>query len=145
VLRPGGQLLLTLDNLANPVIALRNALPFRLLHCQGIVPYYMGATYTPRRLQHILQQVGFDVLDVDAVMHCPRMLVVIMARALEGRLKLKTHKRFLRGWMAFERLAQLPTRFLTGYFIAVRATKCRGKVEGVAAPTRPIGAWGPRE
>jgi ubiquinone/menaquinone biosynthesis C-methylase UbiE len=133
VLRPGGQLLLTLDNLANPVIALRNVLPFRLLHRLGIVPYYIGATYTPHRLRHMLQRVGFDVLDVDAVMHCPRTLVVTMARALEGHLKLKTQKRFLRGLMAFERLSRWPTRFLTGYFIAVRATKRRDQVEGCAA------------
>lgn len=123
VLRTGGQLLLTLDNLANPIIALRNALPFRLLHRLGIVPYYIGATYTPRRLQRILQRVGFDVLDVDAVMHCPRALVVTMAQGLEGRLKPQTQRRFLCGLMAFERLSQWPTRFLTGYFIAVRATK----------------------
>ncbi len=32
VLRSGGRLLLTLDNLANPVVALRNALPSRLLN-----------------------------------------------------------------------------------------------------------------
>jgi ubiquinone/menaquinone biosynthesis C-methylase UbiE len=133
VLRPGGQLLLTLDNLANPVIALRNALPFRLLHRLGIMPYYVGVTYTPRRLRHMLQRVGFDVLDVDAVMHCPRALVVTMAQALEGRLKLKTQKRLLRGLMAFERLSRWPTRFLTGYFIAVRATKRRDQVEGFAA------------
>lgn len=124
VLRRGGHLLLTLDNLAHPVIALRNVLPFRLLHCLGMVPYYIGVTYTPRRLRRILQRVGFNVLEVDAVMHCPRALVVAMARGLEGRLKLKTQRRLLCGLMAFERLSRWPTRFLTGHFIAVRATKC---------------------
>jgi SAM-dependent methyltransferase len=123
VLRTGGQLLLTLDNLANPAVALRNTLPFRLLHRLGIVPYYVGATYTPRRLRHILQGVGFEVLEVDAVMHCPRILVVMMAQMLEGRLGPETQRRFARYLMAFERLSCWPTRFLTGYFIAVRAMK----------------------
>src|SRR5574341_1753589 len=40
VLRTGGQLLLTLDNLANPLISLRNVLPFGLLNRLNIVPYY---------------------------------------------------------------------------------------------------------
>ncbi|MER3446060.1 MAG: hypothetical protein C4291_04135, partial [Candidatus Dadabacteria bacterium] len=41
VLRVGGQLLLTLDNLSNPIIALRSVLPFRLLSRLNIVPYYV--------------------------------------------------------------------------------------------------------
>ena len=123
VLRTGGQLLLTLDNLSNPAVALRNTLPFRLLHRLGIVPYYVGATYTPRRLRHVLQCVGFEVLEVDAVIHCPRVLVVRIAQMLEGRLGPEAQRRFLRYLMAFERLSCWPTRFLTGYFIAVRAMK----------------------
>jgi hypothetical protein len=93
------------------------------LYRLGIVPYYIGATSTPRRLRCILQRVGFEVLEVDAVMHCPRALVVMMTQGLEGRLKPKTQRRFLGGLMTFEHLSRWPTRFLTGYFIAVRATK----------------------
>ena len=37
-LRSGGRLLLTMDNLANPAVALRNALPARLLHRFKLVP-----------------------------------------------------------------------------------------------------------
>ena len=63
VLRPGGQLLLTLDNPANPLVGLRNALPFGLLHRLRIVPYYVGATCGPRGLRRLLPQVGFEVLE----------------------------------------------------------------------------------
>ena len=44
VLAPGGRVILTLDNPHNPVVWLRNALPFRALHHVGLVPYYVGAT-----------------------------------------------------------------------------------------------------
>jgi SAM-dependent methyltransferase len=123
VLRSGGQLLLTLDNLANPIIAMRNALPFRLVNRLGFVPYYVGATYGPHGLRRIVQEVGFEIREIEAIMHCPRVLVVALARFLERRLGLATQKRLLRGLMAFERLACWPTRFLTGHFIAVKATK----------------------
>lgn len=123
VLRSGGQLLLTLDNLANPVISLRNILPFRLLNRLNIVPYYVGATLGPRRLCHNLKQAGLEVLEVGTVMHFPRIFTVAMARILERRSRPETQRRFLRLWMSFEKLSYWPTRFLTGYFLAVRAIK----------------------
>ena len=125
VLRMGGQLLLTLDNLANPIIALRNALPFRLLNRMRIVPYYVGATYGPLRLRRILRHIGFQVLEVSAVMHCPRVFAVAVAGSLERHAGPETHRRFLRFLMTFERLSRWPTRFLTGHFVAVRAIKVK--------------------
>jgi len=123
VLRVGGRLLLTLDNLANPIIAMRNFLPFRLVNWLGLVPYYVGATHGPRALRAIVQEVGFKVQAVEALMHCPRVLVVALGRLLEGPLGLAMRRRFWRGLMAFERLARWPTRFLTGHFIAINAIK----------------------
>ena len=38
VLRPGGELLITLDNAANPFVAVRNLLPYRWLQRLGLVP-----------------------------------------------------------------------------------------------------------
>ncbi len=108
VLRPAGQLLLTLDNLANPLISLRNAL---------------SATYGPYGLRCVLQEVGFNVLEVGTVMHCPRVLAVAIARLLERHTGPETQRRFLGFLLTFERLASWPTRFLTGHFVAVRAIK----------------------
>lgn len=123
VLRPGGHLLLTLDNRANPVIALRGRLPYQVLHRLGVVPYYVGATYGPAHLRGVLIEAGFDVLDLEAVMHCPRVLAVAAARVVERRTGPAMHRRFLRWLMTFERLARWPTRFRTGHFVAVRATR----------------------
>jgi SAM-dependent methyltransferase len=123
VLRPGGQMILTLDNLSNPIILLRHWLPIRLLKGLKIVPYYVGVTLKPHQLEHFLKENGFKVLEVDAIMHCPRVLAVMVARWVEKHTSLSTQKTFLRLLMAFERLSHLPTRFLTGYFVAVKATK----------------------
>jgi len=123
VLRSTGQLFLTLDNQANPIVRLRNTLPFRLLNRLGITPYYVGATYGPRGLRCVLQEAGFNVLEVGAVMHCPRVLAVAIARLLERHTGPETQRRFLGFLLTFERLASWPTRFLTGHFVAVRAIK----------------------
>jgi len=123
VLRPGGQLILTLDNLTNPIVLLRNGLPFRLLYRMKIIPYYVGVTLGPYRLQHFLKEAGFKVLEVEAIMHCPRVFAVAIARLLERHASPKTQEAFLRFLMAFENFSHLPTRFLTGHFIAVKATK----------------------
>ena len=123
VLRPGGQLLLTLDNSANPAVALRNALPFRPLNALGIVPCRVGVTCGPRRLQRAVQDAGFEVLEVDAILHCPRMLAVAAAALLDRFGSSRAQQRYLRGLMPFEQLAGWPTRFLTGYFTAIAARK----------------------
>jgi SAM-dependent methyltransferase len=123
VLRPGGELILTLDNLANPIILLRNGLPFHWLYRMKIVPYYVGRTLRPRRLQPLLGEIGFKILEVDAILHCPRVLAVAMARWMERYASPKTQRSFLRFLMTFEHLSHLPTRFFTGHFIAVRAMK----------------------
>jgi len=123
VLRPEGDLLLTLDNLANPVVSLRNALPFRLLNGLGIVPYRIGATCGPRRLQRFVRQAGFEVLEVGAILHCPRVFAVAAALILERYGSARARQRFLECLMPFERLAGWRTCFLTGHFITIVARK----------------------
>ena len=123
VLRPGGQLLLTLDNLANPAVFLRNALPLRWLMGLRVVPYYVGATCGPRRLARYAGEAGLDVLESAAIMHCPRVLAVPLARRLAGTGSDRAQERLLRALRSFEKLARWPTRFLTGHFVAIRATK----------------------
>jgi ubiquinone/menaquinone biosynthesis C-methylase UbiE len=124
VLRKNGQLLLTLDNLANPAIALRNALPAWLLdRLPRVVPYYVGVTCGPGRLRCMVAQAGFEVLEVSAIMHHPSVLAVATARMLQRHAGPEAQKRFLVLLLALERLSRLPTRFLTGHYSAVRATK----------------------
>jgi SAM-dependent methyltransferase len=123
VLKCPGRLLLTLDNPVNPMIALRHALPYRLLHKTGVVPYFVGASLGPWRLRKVLESIGFKVKQVDAVLHCPRVIAVFLAHFVEKKAGPEGKKAFLRGLMSFEHLSRLPTRFLTGYFVAADARK----------------------
>jgi SAM-dependent methyltransferase len=120
VLRPGGTLILTLDNPANPLIWLRNGPLLRLLRRIGIVPYEVGATLGPRSLERAVQAAGFDVVEMTAVMHCPRAIAVALAGTLE-RLSRSWQEAFLRHLQAWERLERWATRWLTGHYVAVHA------------------------
>jgi SAM-dependent methyltransferase len=122
VLRPGGRLIVTLDNPVNPIVALRNALPFEPLRRLRLVPYYVGATCPPAPLRRLLGEVGFEVLETTAILHCPRVLGVAATRVVERRGE-RAGARLLRGLGAFERLAGWPTRYVTGHFTAVLARR----------------------
>ena len=123
ILRPGGRLLLTMDNLANPAVALRNALPYRLMHRLKLVAYPIGATAGPGRLRLMLKDAGFDVLETVALLHCPRVLSVALGRRCERRGSPEAKARYLRMAGRWERLARWPTRFMTGYFVGINAVK----------------------
>jgi SAM-dependent methyltransferase len=119
VLAPGGTLALTIDNGANPVVALRNRLPAAPLRRAGVVAYELGPTVGPRRLEELVRRAGARPRSCEALMHCPRLPAVALAR----RLPPSGHARFLRGARRFERLARMPTRQVTGYFAAVVAER----------------------
>lgn len=126
VLHPEGRLLLTLDNARNPVVALRNALPFRLLRALGIVPYYVGATCGPDELQRLVRAAGFEIETVGGLLHCPRVLAVAIARLLDRWGSAVARQDYLHLLMAFERLASRRSRFLTGHYVAIAARKRDG-------------------
>lgn len=117
VLEPGGTLIVTLDNLRHPLVALRNALPFPLLAKLSLVPYFVGATCGPRRLRRLVGEAGAEVVDETAIMHVPRVAVVAAAHLL------RRERSVLRAVSACERAGALPTRTLTGQFVAARAVK----------------------
>jgi SAM-dependent methyltransferase len=123
VLRPGGDLLLTLDNLGQPIVWLRSILSQDLMLGSGLVPYRVGKTCRPGRLRELVRQVGLQVVESTAVLHCPRVLAVACANLLDRGASDKTKGRFLSILSAFEWLERLPTRYLTGHFAAIHARK----------------------
>ena len=123
VLRPSGRLLLTIDNPANPVVGLRQMLPFHVLNRLGVLPYYIGTTLGPHHLCRILHQLRFEVREMGAMLHCPRMPAVVLCRLLARYGTLGMQRRFLHLLMAFEGLSRWPTRFFTGHFIVVNALR----------------------
>jgi SAM-dependent methyltransferase len=121
VTRPGGTLVISLDNLSNPIIRLRQALPSSPLRRTGLVPYYVGMTHNARGMEAALERAGFEVAETAALMHCPRVAMVPIARALSKRGR--SGERFTRFLMSFERLEHLPTRFLSAHYVAARAIR----------------------
>jgi len=134
VLRRGGTLVLTLDNPMNPIIALSKILPRRSLnrawvrfgHASssiGLLPYYVGATLSIGELRRSLPPLGFDIRESGAIVHAPRIVAAVVADVLQKRASTPAQQRFLRLLLAGETLAGLPTRYVTGHLVAVRAIR----------------------
>jgi SAM-dependent methyltransferase len=123
VLRPGGTLLLTMDNPRHPLVWLRNLQP-RLWMRVGVVPYVVGVTCNVRRLGQLLERAGFEVRESGAIMHSPRVLLVPLCRWLERHLGWHEPSARWRRWLlGFEGLGRLPFRQLSGHFVTVVARK----------------------
>jgi SAM-dependent methyltransferase len=123
VLVPGGTLVITFDNPHNPVVWLRNRLPFTWLHRLRLVPYYVGATYDRAEARGQLEAIGLTVTHLTAVAHAPRA-PAIWATAVIERLKWDWLQALVgRVLSECERLERWPTRYWTGYYIALRAEK----------------------
>lgn len=121
ILAPGGVLIITFDNPHNPVVWLRNHLPFRWLNRLGLVPYYVGPTYTRQQGLEHLTVLGFKVTQVTAVAHAPRVLAMALVRVAEALRWPFLMKLVQSAMQAAEVLERLPTRYLTGYYLAFRA------------------------
>ena len=113
-------LLISLDNPANPVLRLRQAVYRRVGRLGGLIPFYMGCTLSRARLVAALEEVGFETLESRYVVHVPRVAGLWLCEwaARSGRPRLGRGLRLL-----FDRLERLlrrlPTRAWTGYFVAV--------------------------
>ncbi len=122
VVRPGGRLLVTLDNASHPIVALRNHLPYPLLQRLGLVPYFVGRTLNLEQLQAELRGLGLRVLEGDYILHCPRVACIPLTRAAQAAPG-SWQRRLLAGLRGFEELARLPTRRWTGHFACALAEK----------------------
>jgi cytochrome P450 len=134
VMKPGASLVLTLDNPANPLVGLVKALPRGALNRLwlrfgratgkvGLLPYHVGATYGRRQLKQVLPSQGFAVEEMTTIVHAPRPLAVALAHLLEQRASPATQERYLRWLMSWERMSGGPLQYLSGHFIAVRASR----------------------
>lgn len=124
VLKKGGSMILTMDNLDNMVVALRNTMPFKLLNRIGVLPYYVGVTLRHRQLVRILEKIGFKIVKSHFMVHCPRILCIAAANMMTSHASPKGQQRYLELLKAFENLSGWPTRRITGYFTAVKGIKC---------------------
>jgi SAM-dependent methyltransferase len=123
VLRPRAAAVVTLDNPANPIVAIRNHLPGGWLRRVRLLPYPVGVTLGRDDLVSALERVGFTVRDVGAILHGPRVLAVAAAKVVDLLDNAALRRAFLRFAVAFERLGETPLRFRTGHFVAARAER----------------------
>lgn len=132
VLRPGGRLVVTLDNPENPVLAVRRAVYAVAGRVGGVIPFAMGRTLSRRALVAALGRAGFTTIESAYVLHTPRIVALWLAewaaRAHLGRLG-----RVLEGaFRMLERvLGGLPTRRWTAHFIVA---ECRAAPESRPSP-----------
>jgi len=122
-LKPGGQLLVTLDNPANPVVRLRNALPWWFLKRLGLVPYPTGATLGTEQIRKLLERTGFQVSVAATLLHVPRSPAVLLARLLSHLPGSAAANLFCRSARMFELLGKLPSANVTGYYTAFQAQR----------------------
>ncbi len=123
VLKKDGQLLITLDNHTNPLIFIRNALPYTLLSRLGLVPYYTGVTFGACRLKRALEELDFTVKEVTSFWHFPRFLLVTMMSIVDRYFSDTFKQRLINAVLSFEFLSKWPTKYVTGQFVAARAIK----------------------
>jgi SAM-dependent methyltransferase len=127
VLRPGGRLVLTLDNAANPLVAARNALPRRVARRSGLVPFEVGETLDEAGGRRALAEAGLEVDAVEHLLHAPHIVGTRLAAV---------------GWWAehvlprFSALARTRLASRTGHFVAFLASAPTTH----PSPGRPRGA-----
>jgi hypothetical protein len=92
------------------------------VHRLRIVPSQVGATLHRRPFVAALEAAGFTVRRMTAVLHCPRVIAVAMAgpAAWGGHAMSEAFLQMLRSCEVLERL---PTRWLTGHYLAVEAVR----------------------
>jgi SAM-dependent methyltransferase len=129
VLRPGGRLVLTIDNPSNPLYW-----PLRWLGRTRWVPFPFGYSPSGPRLREMLADAGLEVIACETLIHNPRIVSTVLFLALR-RLLHSRADRAIRGLLAaFEVLERLPTRGLTACFLATCAVRSTMPPHDSSAP-----------
>ena len=123
VLKPGGTLLVTLDNPRNPLFLLFRA----AAGCMGL-SFSFGKTLPLCKLLSILEREGLQVESSDLLIHNPRFVSTLLFCGLRRTLGRRADGPI--GWLlrAFSQLGRLPTRGFTGAFVAACARKPGGNL-----------------
>ena len=118
VLRPGGSLIVTLDNPRNPLYGV-----LRWITRRGWAPMTLGHTVSRQTLADVMRRAGVEVVASRVLIHNPRLVSTAMFLALRRALGRRADGpiRFLLG--LFDRLGRLPTREYTACFVAVCGRK----------------------
>lgn len=118
VLRPGGLLIITMDNPWNPLYA-----PLRWASRRGLLPYPLGYTPSVSRLEQDLREVGLSPEGRDWLLHNPRGVSTAVFLGLRRLLGRRADPLVGALLAAFEHLGRAPTRAVTACFHAVTARR----------------------
>jgi SAM-dependent methyltransferase len=118
VLRPGGLLVVAVDNALNPLYP-----PLRWLSRRRFSPFPLGCTTTQAGLVRGLEESGLEVIAERGLIHNPRIVSTLLFLAL--RRLLGRHADAPVGFLLklFAQLDRLPTRRFTACFVAACARK----------------------
>jgi len=118
LLKPGGILIITLDNGGNFTEPL-----FQLWKILKLSPFYIGKTLTIKELVKEIENTGMSVRDCTAILHNPRFFTKAIIAACK-RLAGHRMDNSLRKWLAnMDKQENSRTKYLTAQFIAVKAIK----------------------
>ena len=123
ILKPRGTLIITLDNPLNPIVSLRNMLPYHLLKSLGLIHYYVGKTISKSELIRLLELNGFKTQSITFIDHTPRLLVVWIGHIIEKINNRAIKTCFSRILESCEYLQRTPLGNFTGNFVAAKAIK----------------------
>lgn len=118
VLRPGGSVIVTVDNPQNPLYA-----PLRWASRRGWAPFVLGYTVSLSGLVRSLEDVGLEVIATDTLIHNPRLISTLLFLALRRLLGRHADAPIRALLKAFAALGHLPTRRFTACFVAACARK----------------------
>lgn len=117
-LAPGGRLLVTLDNPANPVLRARSVVHWLAGRIGGLIPFSMGRTLPRAQLVAALERAGFEVTRSDYVIHMPRIIGLWVGEWTARRGDATSAARLRAVLGRLERVgARLPIRRWTGHFV----------------------------
>jgi SAM-dependent methyltransferase len=117
-LKPGGRLILTLDNPRNPIYWV-----LRLMSRLGWLPFHLGITVSRAHMISMLEQAGLEVLVSRMLIHNPRLASTLLFLALRRLLGHRAHSPIACLLRLFGALDRLPTREFTACFSAACAQK----------------------
>jgi SAM-dependent methyltransferase len=118
LLRPGGTLIVTLDNPRNPLYR-----ALRWLSRRRFAPFSLGRTASRRQLNAWLEDSGLIVTANDWLIHNPRLVSTALFLALRRTLGRSADPPIRALLRLFNLLGRLPTRSLTACFVAACAHK----------------------
>lgn len=120
VLRPGGYLIVTLDNPQNLLFPL-----LRWISRRPGAPFPLGSTLSLEELKRELAAAGLAVEANDWLIHNPRLVSTVMFLGLRRLLGGKADWPIERLLWLFAQLGKLPTRRYSACFVAAVASKPR--------------------